>query len=117
MSLDYHWFSTMFGVYIWSSGVVGGLALMSLVVLSCGQGVLRQYIGSDTVHDIGKLTFAFNCFWAYIAFSQYFLIWYGNIPEETIWFLHRWTGAEQPAMWWPIALLFPAGMFLCRSCC
>jgi len=112
MSLDYHWFSTIFGVYIWSSGVVGGLALMSLLVLKLRRRVLQQYIGSDTIHDIGKLTFAFSCFWAYIAFSQYFLIWYGNIPEETIWFLHRWTGTDQPATWWMLGLLFPAGMFV-----
>ena len=85
---------------------------MSLLVLKLRYRVLRQYIGSDTVHDIGVLTFTFNCFWAYIAFSQYFLIWYGNIPEETIWFLHRWTGTDQPATWWPLALLFPTGMFV-----
>lgn len=112
MSLDDRWFSTMFGVYIWSSAVVGGLALMSLLTLKLRSNILRQYIGSDTIHDIGKLTFAFNCFWGYIAFSQYFLIWYGNIPEETIWFLHRWTGADQPAAWWPLGLIFPTGMFV-----
>lgn len=112
MSLDYHWFSTMFGVYIWTSGVVGGLAIMCLVTLKLRRKILRQYIGSDTVHDIGKLTFAFCCFWAYITFCQYFLIWYGNIPEETLWFMNRWTGAEHPAQWWPIAVLFVLGMFL-----
>ncbi len=112
MSLDSHWFSTIFGVVIWSSGLVGGLSLMSLLTLKLRQSVLRQYIGSDTVHDIAKLTFAFSCFWAYVAFSQYFLIWYGNIPEETIWFLHRWTGTDQPAVWWPLGLLFPTGMFV-----
>ena len=48
-------------------------------------------------HDLGKLLFAFVAFWAYIAFSQYFLIWYANIPEETVWFLHRWKGSWQQA--------------------
>ena len=112
MSLDYRWFSTMFGVYIWSGGVVGGLALMSLLVLAAAEERAAAVIGSDTLHDIGKLTFAFNCFWAYIAFSQYFLIWYGNIPEETVWFLNRWNGTEGPATWWILGLIFPVGMFV-----
>jgi hypothetical protein len=114
MSLDYHWYSTMFGVYVWTGSVVAGLAAVSLLAIALRRGPLKEYIGSDTFHTIGELTFAFVCFWGYIAFSQYFLIWYGNLPEETIWFLRRWTGetAAQGAWWWPVACLIGLGQFV-----
>jgi hypothetical protein len=107
MALDYHWFSTVFAVYVWSGGVVAGLCVIALVVLLLRTGPLRQYVGSDQVHDLGKLIFAFSSFWGYIAFSQYFLIWYGNIPEETTWMLRRWYGttANQPAWWFIFSVL------------
>lgn len=112
MSLDYAWFSTIFGVYTWSGSVVGSLALLALMAVALSRGPLGGLISGDRLHDVGKLLFAFCVFWAYIAFSQYFLIWYGNIPEETIWFLHRWKGVDQPAAWWPISIALPVGLFL-----
>jgi len=90
MSLDPHWYSTIFGVYVFSGAFLGGLALLSLIA-----GVLRtrgagEVITAEHTHDFGKFLFAFTVWWAYIGGAQYFLIWYGNVPEETTWFLHRW---------------------------
>jgi hypothetical protein len=116
MSLDWHWFSTIYGVYTWAGAVLAGLAALTLATLALSgpTGPLRQYVGSDTRHDLGKLLFAFSVFWAYIAFSQWFLVWYGNIPEETMWYLKRWTGAggAMHSKWWVVSLLLPIGRFL-----
>lgn len=104
MSLDPHWFSTIFGVYIFSGAVVGFLAMLPLLTgFLQHHGRLRRLVTVEHYHDMGKLLFAFVVFWAYIAFSQYMLIWYGNLPEETNWFLHRQTGQW---VWVSLALLF-----------
>ncbi len=93
MSLDPLWFSTIFGVYFWSGGFLALLALLPLLVIGLQRsGRLNAAVTVEHYHDMGKLIFAFTIFWAYIAFSQYMLIWYGNIPEETTWFLRRQTG-------------------------
>jgi hypothetical protein len=96
MSLDPHWFSTMWGVYYFAGSVVSGFALIAVTTVALlSSGLLREYINEEHLHDLGKLVFAFTVFWTYIAFSQYFLIWYANIPEETSWYHHRggsWTG-------------------------
>jgi hypothetical protein len=98
MSLDPHWYSTIFGVYYFSGAVVGIFALLTLLVAAMDRaGLLGDAVTVEHFHDLGKLLFAFIAFWAYIAFSQYFLIWYANIPEETLWFLHRWEGKWQEA--------------------
>jgi hypothetical protein len=93
MSLEPHFFSTMWGVYIFAGGAV---ACMAVIVLTFSAlrfvGRLSGLVTEEHFHDLGKLLFAFTCFWAYIAFSQYFLIWYGNIPEETFWIAERTTG-------------------------
>jgi len=92
MSLDPHWYSTMFGVYVFAGSVVSFVALLSVVVFA-GQraGVLAHAVTVEHYHDLGKLLFAFTVFWAYIAFSQYMLMWYANLPEETAWLLRRQT--------------------------
>ena len=85
MSLTPHWYSTMFGVYFFAGSFVGFIALLSVVAVAMrGAGLLDDVVSAEHLHDIGKLLFAFTVFWAYIAFSQFFLIWYANIPEETI---------------------------------
>jgi len=100
MSLDAHWFSTMFGVYYFSGSVVGFLAFLPLLSrLLQSRGFLRRSITIEHYHDMGKLIFAFLVFWAYIAFSQYMLVWYSNIPEETTWFLRRQTGQWESWSW------------------
>ncbi len=94
MSLEPHWFSTMFGVYAFSGMFVSGLAAMVLVLLGLKRmGMLSNEFTTDHLHDLGKLVFGFSSFWAYIWFCQYMLIWYSNIPEETSYFMSRTTGA------------------------
>lgn len=90
MSLDPHWYSTMWGVYIFSGAFLGGLALLSIMASILRNKGAEGIITAEHTHDFGKFLFAFTVWWAYIGGAQYFLIWYGNIPEETIWFLHRW---------------------------
>jgi hypothetical protein len=103
MSLDPHWFSTMFGVYFFAGSVVVQYCFLILV-----SGFLRNKTGrkdifrKDHFHDAGKLLFGHNVFWTYIAFGQFFLIWYANIPEETSFFHHRAAGS-----WKTISLLLP----------
>jgi hypothetical protein len=92
MALDYSWFSTMFGVQLFAGSALSAMAFMILLVSYLrGQGHLRQVISPEHYHLMGKLTFAFTVFWAYISFSQFFLIWYANITEETRYFLLRNT--------------------------
>ena len=93
MSLMPHWYSTVWGVYYFASGVVASLAIFILSFLFLrGVGLLKKEVTVEHYHDLGKLLFAFNVFWCYIAFSQYMLIWYANIPETTIFFLERING-------------------------
>jgi hypothetical protein len=93
MGLDYKWFSTMWGVYLFSGSALNSMAVIILVCAWLkSQGHLKHVTGPEHFHIMGKLLFAFTTFWAYIAFSQYFLIWYANITEETSYFLIRNTG-------------------------
>lgn len=94
MSLEAHWYSTIFGVYIFGGSL---LALLSFLILFGlylrKRNILVNTITVEHYHDLGKFLFAFIIFWGYIGFSQYFLIWYANIPEETVWYLARWEGS------------------------
>ena len=93
MSLNPHWFSTIFGVYYFAGATVGFFALLALtMVLLQRSGRLTKVITTEHFHDVGKLVFAFVVFWAYIAYCQYMLIWYANMPEETIWYAARQAG-------------------------
>ena len=98
MSLDPFWYSTIYGVYLFSGMTLTALAAITIAVVWMRK---RGMLGTDVVTDdhlysLGALLFAFSCFWAYISFSQFMLIWYGNIPEETVWFHLRigdgWIG-------------------------
>lgn len=90
MSLDPHWFSTIFGVYVFAGAFMSIHALLALcAMIFQSVGNLRGVVTTEHYQDLGKLTFGFVVFWTYIAFSQYMLIWYGNIPEETLWYRHR----------------------------
>jgi hypothetical protein len=94
MTLDYHWFSTMFGVYTFAVSIAAAMSLVTLTfILLRSFGRLHGAFTVEHLHDSSKLVFAFMVFWAYIAFSQYFLIWYANIPEETMFFQVRKEGA------------------------
>jgi hypothetical protein len=108
MSLTPHWYSTMFGVYFFAGSFLGFIALLSVVVVAMrGAGLLETIISAEHLHDIGKFLFAFTAFWAYISFSQYFLVWYANLPEETIWYKARMEGS-----WLTVSLFLLAGHFL-----
>lgn len=92
MSVNPHWFSTMYGVYCFSGIFVAAVAAITLMaVLLQEQGYLKQ-VNENHYHDLGKLLFAFSMFWAYIWFCQFMLIWYGNIPEETMYYHTRLKG-------------------------
>ena len=94
MSIDTHWFSTMFGWYMFASWWVSGLALIAfIVVLLKDQGYL-SIVNANHIHDLGKFMFAFSIFWTYIWFSQFLLIYYAHIPEETIYYLERWKSEQ-----------------------
>ena len=108
MSLDPHWYSTIFGVYSFAGALLAGFSFIVLAVMALRRyGLLEDVVGTEHFHDLGKLLFAFTVFWAYIGFSQYFLIWYGNIPEETIFFRHRLEGS-----WRAASFLLAAGHFV-----
>jgi len=90
MSVDPLWFSTMFGVYYWSGGFVTFFAVLTLMTMGLqNSGRLEKIVSPEHFHDYGKLMFAFTFFWGYIAFSQFMLYWYANIPEEISWYLVR----------------------------
>jgi hypothetical protein len=93
MSLDPMWFSTIFGVYYLASCIQGNNAFLALTAMWLHKrGVLKNSVTTEHFHDLGKMVFAFTVFWAYVAFSQFMLIWYANIPEETGWFKERFVG-------------------------
>ncbi len=89
MSIDTHWFSTMFGWYVFASWFVAGLAAITYAVIQLKEAGYLSIVNENHIHDLGKFVFAFSIFWAYIWFSQFLLIYYANIPEETIYFLER----------------------------
>jgi hypothetical protein len=89
MSIDPHWFSTLFGWYIFSGLLVSGIATIILIVLLLKNGGYLTNVNNEHLHDLGKYLFAFSILWTYLWFSQYMLIWYGNLPEETIYFVQR----------------------------
>ena len=100
-SLEPHWFSTMFGVYIFAASCCGFFSLLILIVYYLQRrGKLENEVTLEHYQDMGKLLFAFGvAFWAYITFSQFMLIWYANLPEETTWFLARAVGGWLPMTW------------------
>jgi MFS family permease len=94
MSLEPHWFSTIFGVYYFAGTVIAALAASTFASIMLKEGgYLDKSLGDDSFYSLGTLMFGFNVFWAYIAFSQFILIWYADLPEETFWLIHRWEGS------------------------
>ncbi len=108
MSMDSHWFSTMFGVYYFAMSFQTVLAVViALVIYLIRKGLLTNTINNAHIHDMGALLFGFTVFYAYIAFSQFMLIYYANIPEETLWYYYRFEGS-----WIILAYLFLIGRFV-----
>ncbi|PYL21100.1 MAG: hypothetical protein DMF41_03765 [Verrucomicrobia bacterium] len=107
MSLNYRWFSTMFGVYIFAGAAGSSMSLLVLVITALRQaGYLKDVVTLEHYHIMGKWMLAFCIFWAYIGFGQYMLIWYANIPEETQFFIARNTQS-----WWALSMLLVVGRF------
>src|SRR5690606_36225689 len=86
MSIDVHWFSTMFGWYVFAGLFVSGLTMIMLIMLYLKRQGLLPHVNENHIHDMAKLVFAFSIFWTYVWFSQYLLYWYANIPEEINYF-------------------------------
>lgn len=97
MSIDTHWFSTMFGWYVFASWWVSGLAMIALICAYLKSAGYLKVVNANHLHDLGKYIFAFTIFWTYIWFSQFLLIWYANIPEEAVYFVERMT--TSPYSW------------------
>jgi hypothetical protein len=89
MSIDPHWFSTMMGWYVFASWWVSGIALITLIVAILKDNGYLKAVNANHFHDLGKFLFAFSIFWMYIWFDQFMLIYYANIPEETVYFIQR----------------------------
>lgn len=101
MSLEPEWYSTIFGMYNFAGLFLSGLAAMTVALVWLREhSALKHVINSHHLHDMGKLMFAFSTFWMYLWFSQYMLIWYANVPEETVYFIRR-----QHGFWAPLFLL------------
>lgn len=90
MSIDAHWFSTLFGWYTFAGLFVSGLAMMCLLVLWLQSKGYYDNVNNNHLHDVGKFMFAFSIFWTYLWFSQFMLIWYANLPEEVVYYQVRW---------------------------
>jgi len=106
MGLNYRWFSTMWGPYIFAGAAGSSMSLLVLVTTALRQAGYLKMVTLEHYHIMGKWMLAFSVFWAYIGFSQYMLQWYANIPEETQYYLIRNT-----ASWWPLSMLLMIGRF------
>jgi hypothetical protein len=109
MSLEPSWFSTIFGVFYFACGVVSSYAMLILTTLALrDSGPLQGAVTNEHYHDLGKLMFGFLVFWAYIGFSQFMLIWYAALPEETTFFHNRWDHGP----WSTVSLAIIIGHFV-----
>ncbi|MFI5380253.1 MAG: hypothetical protein ACHRHE_13220 [Tepidisphaerales bacterium] len=107
-SLEYHWFSTMYGVWYFANCMRGALCSSVLIMLWLyNRGDYKGILNKNHLHSIGQLMLAFTVFWAYVTFSQYFLIWNANVPEETFWYNLREYGD-----WWWVGMVLVFGHFL-----
>jgi hypothetical protein len=117
MALEAHWFSTIFGVYFFAGSALAFFSTMAIVTMLCQEkGKLADIVNTEHYHDIGKYMFAFTVFWGYIAFSQFMLIWYADIPEETYWYQNRLVGSWEAVSWFLLFghLLIPLAGLLSR---
>ena len=118
MALDPHWFSTLVGGYYFIGNLFVGVAFLTLATCwGRGRLQLQEYIGDSQLHDIGKLLFGFCVLWAYMFWSQYLVIWYGDLPEETMFIAHRIQGVWAPVVWtvFALAFLIPFTVLLSRG--
>jgi len=112
MSIDAHWYSTMYSWYTFASTFVSGVALIAFFVVFLKNNGYLEYTNDEHLHDLGKFMFAFSVFWTYLWFSQFMLIWYANIPEETIYFQPRAHGIYKGIFWMMFIINFIAPLLI-----
>lgn len=118
MSIDTHWFSTMFGWYVFASWFVSGLALITLITVLLKEAGYLPQVTANHLHDLGKFVFAFSIFWTYIWFSQFLLIYYANIPEESVYFVERFLSDKYAPFFFVNVIMnffFPFLAFMTRD--
>jgi hypothetical protein len=112
MSIDAHWYSTMYSWYTFASTFVSGMALIALFVVYLKNKGYLEYATKEHLHDIGKFMFAFSVFWTYLWFSQFMLIWYSNQSEETTYFMPRTQGSYSGLFWFMFVINFLAPLLI-----
>jgi hypothetical protein len=112
MSIDPHWYSTMYSWYTFISTFVSGISLIALFVIYLKNMGLLPWTNEEHLHDLGKFMFAFSIFWMYLWFSQYMLIWYANIPEETVYFKPRVWGNYRGVFFFNLIINFVSPFLL-----
>lgn len=116
MSIDTHWFSTLFGWYSFASYFVSAITVIALVTIYLKSQGYMEWVNQNHLHDLGKFMFAFSIFWSYLWFSQYMLIWYSNIPEEVTYYMPRFTEFKAPFMTMLVLnFLFPVLVLMGRG--
>lgn len=106
MSLEAHWFSTMFGWYNFAAMWVSCLSVITLTIILLRANGYMQWVTQDHLHNLGQLIFGFSIFWTYVWFAQFLLIYYANIPEESVYFLRRWEPEYKFWFWLNIVINF-----------
>lgn len=106
MSIDAHWFSTLFGWYIFAGIFVSCLSATMIIMLHLKRNGYMPNLNESHIHDLGKFLFAFSIFWTYLYFSQFVLIWYANIPEEIVYFMERYDTSYRPLVLLMVAMNF-----------
>ena len=116
MSIDTHWFSTIFGWYIFSEWACIGFTTILLLTLYLKHNGYLPEVNNSHIHDLGKWVFAFSLVWTYMWFSQFMLIWYANIPEEVTYYMERWD-SYRLLFWisWGINFAFPLVLLMSRD--
>lgn len=112
MSIDAHWYSTMYSWYTFASSFVAGVSLITLFVIYLKNNNYLPYTNQEHLHDLGKFQFAFSIFWTYLWFSQFMLIWYANIPEETVYFEPRMQGVYRGLTFLSLIINFLAPLLI-----
>ena len=115
MSINAHWFSTMYSWYTFASTFVPGVAFITLFVIYLKNLGYLEFTNDEHLHDLGKFQFAFSIFWTYLWFSQFMLIWYANISEETIYFKTRFEGAYSGLFYLNLVINFLAPLLIYMS--
>lgn len=115
MSIDAHWYSTLFSWYVFASSFVSGMALILLFTIYLKNRGNLEFVNKEHMHDLGKFMFAFSIFWTYLWFAQFMLIWYANIPEETTYFKIRMQGPYSFFFWANLILNFVIPILILMS--